>query len=38
MEIYEQEQADPVKREETRKEEMRVIQTRDIGNGRTEVS
>lgn len=33
LEIYEQEQADPSKRND-----VRVIQQRDIGNGRTEVS
>lgn len=33
LEIYEQEQADPEKRND-----MRIIQSRDIGNGRTEVS
>lgn len=33
LEIYEQEQADPEKRND-----MRIIQNRDIGNGRTEVS
>jgi hypothetical protein len=34
MEVYEQEIADPEKRES----ELRIIQQRDIGNGRTEVS
>lgn len=34
LEVYEQEQADPDKRES----EMRVIQQRDLGNGYTEVS
>jgi hypothetical protein len=34
LEVYEQEQADPDKRES----EMRVIQQRDLGNGFTEVS
>lgn len=33
LEVYEQEQADPEKRDD-----IRVIRTRDIGNGRTEVS
>lgn len=33
LEIYEQEQADPSKRDD-----VRVIRSRDIGNGRTEVS
>lgn len=33
LEIYEQEQADPIKRSD-----VRVVQSRDIGNGRTEVS
>jgi len=33
LEIYEQEQADPDNRNQ-----MRVIQTKDLGNGRTEVS
>lgn len=33
LEIYEQDQADPEKRND-----VRVIQSRDIGNGRTEVS
>lgn len=33
LEIYEQEQADPSKRQD-----VRVIQQRDLGNGRTEVS
>lgn len=33
LEIYEQQQADPEKRDD-----VRVIRTRDIGNGRTEVS
>lgn len=33
LEVYEQEQADPSKRND-----IRVIQQRDIGNGRTEVS
>ena len=33
LELYEQQQADPEKRND-----MRVVQTRDIGNGRTEVS
>lgn len=33
LEIYEQEQADPEKRDD-----VRVIRSRDIGNGRTEVS
>lgn len=33
LEIYEQEQADPEKRDD-----IRVIRTRDLGNGRTEVS
>lgn len=33
LEVYEQEQADPENRNQ-----MRVIQTKDIGNGRTEVS
>jgi hypothetical protein len=32
LEVYEQQQADPDNRD------MRVIRTRDIGNGRTEVS
>jgi len=32
LEIYEQEQADPTKRDD-----VRVIRTRDLGNGRTEV-
>jgi hypothetical protein len=32
LEIYEQEQADPTNRE------MRVVRSRDIGDGRTEVS
>lgn len=35
LEIYEQEQADPVNRAPS---DIRVIQQRDIGNGRTEVS
>lgn len=34
LEIYEQEQADPLKRES----DMRIIQQRDLGNGYTEVS
>jgi hypothetical protein len=34
LEVYEQEQADPEKRES----DMRVIQQRDLGNGFTEVS
>jgi hypothetical protein len=34
LEVYEQEQADPSKRES----DMRVIQQRDLGNGYTEVS
>lgn len=34
LEVYEQEQADPDKRES----EMRIIQQRDLGNGFTEVS
>lgn len=34
LEVYEQEQADPEKRES----EMRIIQQRDLGNGFTEVS
>jgi len=33
LEIYEQEQADPSKRDD-----IRVVRSRDIGNGRTEVS
>lgn len=33
LEIYEQEQADPTKRDD-----IRVIRNRDLGNGRTEVS
>lgn len=33
LEIYEQEQADPSKRDD-----IRVIRSRDLGNGRTEVS
>jgi hypothetical protein len=33
MEVYEQQQADPDNRNQ-----MRVIQTKDLGNGRTEVS
>ncbi len=33
LEIYEQEQADPSKRND-----IRIVQQRDIGNGRTEVS
>jgi len=33
LEIYEQEQADPEKRSD-----LRIIQSRDIGNGRSEVS
>lgn len=33
LELYEQEQADPSKRDD-----LRVIRSRDIGNGRTEVS
>ena len=33
LEIYEQEQADPTKRND-----IRIVQQRDIGNGRTEVS
>ena len=33
LEVYEQEQADPSKRDD-----MRVIRTRDLGDGRTEVS
>lgn len=33
LEIYEQEQADPTKRDD-----VRVVRSRDIGNGRTEVS
>jgi len=33
LEIYEQEQADPTKRDD-----IRVVRSRDIGNGRTEVS
>ncbi len=33
LEIYEQEQADPSKRSD-----VRIVQQRDIGNGRTEVS
>lgn len=33
LEVYEQEQADPSKRDD-----VRVIRTRDLGNGRTEVS
>jgi len=33
LEIYEQEQADPTKRND-----VRIVQQRDIGNGRTEVS
>lgn len=33
LEIYEQEQADPAKRND-----IRIVQQRDIGNGRTEVS
>lgn len=33
LEVYEQEQADPNKRND-----IRVIQTKDLGNGRTEVS
>lgn len=33
LEVYEQEQADPEKRDD-----VRVIRSRDIGNGRTEVS
>lgn len=35
LEIYEQEQADPTKRERS---DVRVIQQKDIGDGRTEVS
>jgi hypothetical protein len=34
LEVYEQEQADPEKRES----DMRIIQQRDLGNGYTEVS
>jgi hypothetical protein len=34
LEVYEQEQADPDKRES----DMRIIQQRDLGNGFTEVS
>jgi hypothetical protein len=34
LEVYEQEQADPTKRES----DMRIIQQRDLGNGYTEVS
>ena len=34
LEIYEQQQADPEKRTDS----IRIIQQRDIGNGRTEVS
>ena len=34
LEMYEQQQADP----DTRAQQMRVIQTKDIGDGRTEVS
>ena len=34
LEVYEQEQADPTKRES----DMRIIQQRDLGNGFTEVS
>ena len=33
LEVYEQEQADPTKRDD-----VRVIRTRDLGDGRTEVS
>ena len=33
LEVYEQQQADPEKRDD-----VRVIRSRDIGNGRTEVS
>lgn len=33
LEVYEQEQADPTKRDD-----IRVIRTRDLGDGRTEVS
>jgi len=33
LEVYEQEEADPSKRNE-----MRVVQSRDIGNGRSEIS
>ena len=33
LEIYEQEQADPMKRDD-----IRIIRSRDIGNGRSEVS
>ena len=33
LELYEQQQADPEKRND-----MRVVQTRDLGNGRSEVS
>lgn len=33
LEIYEQQQADP-----TNRDDMRVVRSRDIGNGRTEVS
>jgi len=35
LEVYEQEIADPEKR---RNENLRVVQQRDIGNGRTEIS
>ena len=34
LEMYEQQQADP----DTRAQQMRVIQTKDLGDGRTEVS
>lgn len=36
LEIYEQDQADPTNRDMT--SDMRIIRSRDLGNGRTEVS
>ena len=36
LEVYEQDQADPTNRDMT--SDMRVIRSRDLGDGRTEVS
>ena len=38
LELYEQQQADPESRDPITGAEMRVVQSRDIGNGFTEVS
>jgi hypothetical protein len=36
LEVYEQDQADPTNRDMT--SDMRIIRSRDLGDGRTEVS